>query len=139
MLVHLLTEGIKQLRAVEGASAHKNARLTLWRGMRNVTVPDAFLREGGAEKAPMSTTRDLKTAVRYSASDCSVLLKLDTSNFRERGADLRWVSAFPLEAEVCYPPLTHLMPFGEVHEIDVQQDDGQTAKFIVVEARASFG
>ena len=43
----------------------------------------------------MSTTRDVEVAIRYSASECSILLKLDTASFRERGADLAFVSAFP--------------------------------------------
>eukprot|EP00966_Prymnesium_polylepis_P195655 4534897-Prymnesium_polylepis.1 len=69
-------------------------------GLRNTSVPDDFLRGGGSEKAPMSSTRELKTAVRYSASGCSVLLKLETANFRERDADLAFISAFPNEKEV---------------------------------------
>ena len=58
----------------------------------------------------MSTTTDLAVAVKYSASRRSMLLKLNTSDFRTRGVDLRFISAFPGEAEVLYPPLTHLRP-----------------------------
>ena len=76
--------------------------------MRNVEVPQLFLKEGGAEQAAMSTTRDMKVAVMYSSSQCSVLLKLTTTSFRERGADLNFLSCFPGEAEILYPPLTHL-------------------------------
>jgi hypothetical protein len=47
----------------------------------------------------MSTTFDLKTAVKYSASRDAVLLRLRTSNFLMRGADITYLSAFPGERE----------------------------------------
>ena len=84
------------------------ATVDLWRGLKNVEAASGFLESGGTELAPMSTTTSLEVAVRYSASACSVLLKLETANFRERGADLTFLSAFPNEKEVLYPPLTHL-------------------------------
>jgi len=132
--VHLLTEGVKQLRAVEGATAGGRQKVTLWRGLRNVGIADAFLEAGGSEKAPMSATSNLEVAVRYSASACSVLLKLETSSFRERGADLSFLSAFPGEREVLYPPLTHLAPTRTQR---VTTDDGGV--FTVIEARPTFG
>ena len=66
--------------------------------------------------------------VRYSFSACSVLLKLVTKSFRERGADLCWVSAFPAEVECCFPPLTP-------REIQL----GQGVLFTVLEVKPSFG
>ena len=134
--VHLLTVAIGQLRAVEAKSqTGANRRVTLWRGMRNVSVADEFLSQGGPEKAPMSTTRELEVAVRYSASACSVLLKLETDSFRERGADLSFLSAFPGEAEVLYPPLTHLAPTSDKQI--VKSDGG--VEFAVIEVRPTFG
>jgi hypothetical protein len=141
VLVHLLTEAIKRLRTVEGRNASRNEPAMLWRGMRNVAdAPERFLDEGGTERAPMSTTRDLAVAVRYSASARSMLLKLSTSDFRSRGVDLRFVSAFPGEAEVLFPPLTHLRPVrpadGAAAEMHVT-DGGAT--FAVLEVVPSFG
>jgi hypothetical protein len=154
--MHLLTEGIKQLRAVEGQSATANAKVVLWRGMRNVEVPSKFVKDGGAEKAAMSTTSDMKIAVMYSSSQCSVLLKLTTTSFRERGADLNFLSAFPGESECLFPPLTHLKPAGPVQEVTHNDGHGSrkllgshkgpssgkaaaSAKFLVVPVRPSFG
>ena len=51
----------------------------------------------------MSTTNDLSVAVRYSASRSSVLLRMVTKSFIERGADISYLSAFPGEAEVLFP------------------------------------
>ena len=69
--------------------------------------------------APMSTTTDIKTAVSYSMSNESLLFKIVTRNGLQRGADLQWVSAFPAEAEILYPPLTYLQPTGSTQVIEV--------------------
>mmetsp|Transcript_23461 Transcript_23461/g.75107 ORF Transcript_23461/g.75107 Transcript_23461/m.75107 type:complete len:105 (-) Transcript_23461:114-428(-) len=84
--------------------------------MKNLKVSDAFLQErrGGTELAPCSTTTDIGIAALYSASSESLLLKLRVANFMQYGAELQWLSAFPSEAEVLYPPLTYLQPTGRV-------------------------
>ena len=68
----------------------------------------------------MSTTTSLKTAVEYSASESSVLLRLATSSFMARGADISFLSAFEAEREVLFPPLTYLR-VGEQHEIQIKE------------------
>ena len=73
--------------------------------------------------------------MRYSASECSVLLKLDTTSFRERGADLSFVSAFPGEHEYLYPPLTHLAPTGRTEQVSAPGGVG----IMVIEVRPTFG
>merc|ERR1712224_513326 len=68
--VHYINEGISKLRAV-GAKEGGLARLDFWRGMQNVGLDDNkcnFLKDGGTEVAPMSTTKDLSIAVEYSMS-----------------------------------------------------------------------
>ncbi len=45
-------------------------------------------------------------------SDNCILFKLLTKSSMERGADLRFLSAFPGESEVLYKPLTYLQPVG---------------------------
>jgi len=84
----------------------------LWRGMRQMTIPEAFLQQGGTEVAPMSTTADLAVAVRYSLSPHSILFRLETDSFITRGSDISYLSAFPAESEFLYPPLTFLSPVG---------------------------
>ena len=83
-------------------------RLDLWRGLRDMAVDSAFLQRGGTELAPMSTTTELGVALKYPASSAAVLLRLRTSSFMQRGADLSYLSAFPAEREILYPPLTFL-------------------------------
>ena len=53
-----------------------------------------------------------KVAVEYSMSESSLLFKIKTKSFMQRGADLQYLSAFPAEKELLYPPLTFLQPTG---------------------------
>ena len=62
-------------------------------------VSETFRLTGGSEKGAMSTTANLEVAVQYATSENSVLLKIKTRSFRERGAHLRFISAFPNEEE----------------------------------------
>jgi hypothetical protein len=68
----------------------------------------------------MSTTTDFKTAVEYSAcmqsgdSGHCLIFKICTLNGLQHGADVQWLSAFPGEAEVLFPPLTYLQPTGKI-------------------------
>lgn len=72
---------------------------------------------GGTEVAPMSTTFDLHVATKYGVSQHTLLFKIKVSNLLQFGADLKWLSAFPNEAEVVYPPLTYLQPTGRMQMV----------------------
>ena len=66
----------------------------------------------------MSTTRDLNVALQYGLCDAgSVLFRIEVPDALGLGADLHWVSAFPGDAEVLYPPLTFLRPTHRRQEI----------------------
>ena len=78
----------------------------------------------------MSTTTDLGVALAYSMSASSLLFKVHTKSFLQRGADLTFLSAFPAEAEILFPPLTFLRPTGKKLTVDFQ---GAGVKFTVVE------
>ena len=54
----------------------------------------------------MSTTSDLAVAASYGLSQGSLLFKIRTNNAIQRGVSLQWLSAFPAEAEFCFPSLT---------------------------------
>ena len=85
--------------------------LDLYRGMRDMTISDDsdFLCNGGAEKAPMSTTSSLACAMWFSTSANPMLLRLRTRG-AQAGADISSLSVFPKECEFLYPPLTYLEP-----------------------------
>ena len=74
------------------------------------------MEEGATELAPMSCTADLSVPLRYSqgpAGSMSVLFWIHSQNFMDRGVDLEWLSAFPHEPELLYPPLCYIKPIGE--------------------------
>ena len=125
---HFAASGIKKLRALNV----NTGPVTLWRGMRNIEAANDFTQEGGTELAFMSTTKDLEVAVRYSLSQQSLLFKIVSPGFMTTGADVQWLSAFPAEAEVLYPPLTYLRPTGKKESVIVERD-GQQLAFQVIE------
>jgi hypothetical protein len=108
-----LRDGVSKLRSVGAHSQQANTVIDLWRGLRNVEVLKAFMNEGGTELAPMSTTSDVRTAVKYATGEHCTLMRLRTRSSMERGAHISYLSAFPLEDECLFPPLTYLQPVGE--------------------------
>ena len=66
----VLDDGIRLLRQVEWHEKKSGSmqRTDLYRGMRNVQIPERFVNEGGTEFAPMSTTSNLEVAMECSAS-----------------------------------------------------------------------
>ena len=125
-----ISEAIKRLRALHAGSCSGEA--TLWRGMLSREVTNCFMQNGGTEMACMSTSADLNVAVRYSLSRQSLLFKIVSHGFMTMGADVRWLSAFPDEEEIVYPPLTYLKPTGRQQEVEVERD-GQLFTFTVIE------
>ena len=75
----------------------------------------------------MSTTTDLRVAVEYAQSNHSLLFKIVSPSFMTTGADIQWLSAFPSEAEILYPPLTYLKPTGRTEDLTLQCGMQQTA------------
>lgn len=73
-------------------------------------------------------------AIKYSASQASLLLKLRTTSFMDRGAEIAFLSAFPGEREVLYPPLTYLKPTGRQDVLSF----GEGATCTVVEVTVAF-
>ena len=54
------------------------------------------------------------------------------------GAEIQWLSAFPEEAEVLYPPLTYLNPTGRTEKIVVKRGADELC-FTVVEVQPTMG
>ena len=143
--IAFLREAIGKLRAVgaqedtaeaaDGWTTRRETRLDLWRGLRDTEVTEAFSQNGGTELAPMSTTTSLEVAVQYAAGAKSALIfKLRTDSFMQRGASIGFLSAFPTEEEVLYPPLTYLKPTGKTRTVA-----GKGRLFTVVEVVPQFG
>jgi hypothetical protein len=128
---------ILKLRALR--THEEGQEVVLWRGMRSMRATEAFLRQGGTELAFMSTTTDLRVAVRYALSQDSLLLRIVAPSFMSLGADLRWLSAFPGEAEVLFPPLTFLKPTGRTDRVEAADSGGRSVTFTVIEVAPFIG
>ena len=115
--IAFLREAISKLRAVgameDTQEGKTETRLDLWRGMRDTETTEDFMQRGGTELAPMSTTTKLEVAVQYSTAAHSLIFKLRTDSFMQRGASIQFLSAFPGEEEILFPPLTFLKPMGK--------------------------
>ena len=122
--VNYIRDGISKLRAVEGRREQRFGAIgtvDLWRGMRNMTVAPDFHKHGGTELSPMSTTTQAHVALQYARSAAPLLFKIRTTSFLQRGADLDYLSAFPGEHEILYPPLTHLLPTGRTMKVRFEE------------------
>lgn len=91
--------------------------------MRDIELGKLFIEEqrGGTEVAPMSTTANISVAIRYGISMRTLLFKVRVTTFMQYGAELQWLSAFPGESEVCYPPLTYLKPTGRIQKVEAHK------------------
>ena len=72
----------------------------------------ALRKEGGTEAAFMSTTTSPEVAIWYSLEGsvhCSMLVHIRTDYWKEVGSNISFLSAFPNEAEIVYPPNTSLV------------------------------
>ena len=75
-----------------------------------------------------------ETEIRSNILISLVLFKIKTKSFMQRGADLQYLSAFPAEKELLYPPLTFLQPTGWSMEHSVGG-----VKFTVIEVEPFAG
>ena len=92
----------------------------------------------------MSTSKRLKVAAEYSCNgvpgEQALIMKLNIpdNGFMHYGANLKWISAFPAEDEICYPPLTFLRPEeNQLHEPKQEMFTLKGIKFTVVEVIAT--
>jgi len=85
----------------------------VWRGFKGATLPKAFFQpnesgvRGGIEYGFSSTTTDRTQAISYAQGEASTIFEMQMGMV-DRGADLSWLSQYPHEKEVLFPPLTGL-------------------------------
>ena len=89
----------------------------VYRGVGGGRLPAAFVDtdefgcRGGCEFGFMSTTHDRHVAIEYAEGSLGVVLEVEQGAVA-RGADLSWLSQYPHEAEITFPPLTMLEVAG---------------------------
>ena len=93
---------------------------------------DDFLQTGGSEMACMSTTSSREVAENVAWSKSPLLFKFMSKSFMSHGAAIGFLSVYPGEKEVLYPPLTYLRP------IKVYEETIGTTVYQVVEVEPVF-
>ena len=127
-LVMCISDGLKALRALDPESDQATSIIEFYRGFTDMQVTEEFRNKGGTEYAPMSTTTDVEVAcgyaVRKGKTDGALLMKIVTENNLQRGADLTFLSMYPGEQEILYPPLTFMQPTGRQQVMEFTLRDG---------------
>ena len=82
----------------------------------------------------MSTTTDICVALEYATTGAasSLLLKLRTDTFLNRGASISFLSAFANENEILFPPLTYLKPTGKRTDVALAGNGGSITVIEVI-------
>mmetsp|Transcript_24508 Transcript_24508/g.33793 ORF Transcript_24508/g.33793 Transcript_24508/m.33793 type:complete len:154 (+) Transcript_24508:24-485(+) len=102
--------GLKKMRAVNFRPGMFEQGMFLWRGMQNLVLPKDFHVDGGSELACVSTSKSVEVVGKYASSDTPLIFKIKVASPMDLGADISWLSIYPGEEEILYPPLTHLHP-----------------------------
>lgn len=109
--LYYISDALSKLRELQGKDlAVRNESQVFWRGMKDLQIADTFVRTGGSEMACMSTTSSRKVAEDFAQSKSPLLFKFVSTSFMSHGADISFLSVYPGEKEVLYPPLTYLRP-----------------------------
>ena len=59
-----------------------------------------------------------------------LLLKFSTASFLERGGSLSYLSAFPEEAEILFPPLTFMRPVKQERYLEDRNHEHDLARHV---------
>ena len=89
---------------------HHEKSSYLWRGLKDLTISSHFMAYGGSEIACMSTSESLNVIAGYAQSEAPLLFRIKVDSPMDRGASIQWLSVYPEEDEVLYPPLMYLQP-----------------------------
>ena len=79
--------------------------------------------------ACMSTTSSRQVAEDFAFSKSPLLFKFVSKSFMSHGADISFLSVYPSEKEVLYPPLTYMRPIN----VSEETIGGKVYKIVEVE------
>ena len=83
-----------------------------YRGMKGMQMHgaewDRFLAEGGTEMGVMSTTTEREEALKFAEGEGGLLFEIVVTNALHLPLDVSWLSMFPEEHEMLFPPCTYL-------------------------------
>jgi hypothetical protein len=103
-----LAEAVKKCRAINAVEHLIGDRQEFWRGMKDFELTDDFRLQGGIELGCLSTSSTKGAIDGYAKSEQPLVMCIVSESFMDRGVGVNWLSLYPNEAEVLYPPLTHI-------------------------------
>jgi hypothetical protein len=95
----------------------------VYRGSTGATLPESFFTPnkdgvcGGVEYGFTSSTVDPSQARSYAEGQASTVFEMQMGMI-DRGADMSWLSQYPLEKEILFPPLMGLEVLGTRVDVD---------------------
>ena len=133
-------EAIKRLGSDDGRGA--GAARTYYRGMRSMATHgpawERFLEDGGTEMAVLSVTTDRDVAVEFASGigggggggvgtegGDGLLFEIVVKDTIGCAVDISWLSLFPEEKELLFPPCTYLMVNKDAPNGGVTRTHGQ--------------
>jgi len=109
--IHVLSSGMIKISKL-------SVVMDVYRGISGGRLSESFWKEdatgvrGGVEYGFMSTTTDKDVAFQYArGGGAGTILEIRTGMI-DKGADLCWLSQYPHECELCFPPLTSMEVMG---------------------------
>jgi hypothetical protein len=103
-----LSAALKKLRSINATKTKAQKHTKFWRGMKDLELTSKFKLQGGTELGCMSTSTSKEIVAGYANSAQPLVFRVNSDGFMSCGADISWLSVYPNEAEVLYPPLTYL-------------------------------
>jgi hypothetical protein len=101
-----LCGALQKLRAVNATRTVQQQEL--WRGMKDLELTEEFKRSGGTELGCLSTSTSKERVARATLSAQPLIFRVVSTGFMSDGIPISWVSLYPEEEEVLYPPMTYL-------------------------------
>jgi hypothetical protein len=127
-----ISDGLKKFRAVASELCEPGAQdadMVSWRGMAAMRVPPEVMRDSGTELACCSTSMSKAEATKWARKKgvAPLLLKVKARGCACWGIDMAWLSMYPGEQELLFPPLTYLKfksmeKEGDVTVVTVEPD-----------------
>ena len=90
----------------------------VYRGLEDLGLPEEFLNEdrfgvrGGVEFGLMSTSEDRRVAIQYAGTRMPTVFEIRVGAV-DRGAPIKFLSQYPCEEEILFPPMSYLEVTGE--------------------------
>uniref|UniRef100_A0A7S4PDB7 EF-hand domain-containing protein n=2 Tax=Guillardia theta TaxID=55529 RepID=A0A7S4PDB7_GUITH len=125
--IRMIASGILKLSKLSSLPPNRK----VYRGLANVKLPvfmvssDHLGFRGAVEPAFMSTTTRKEVAIQYLQLKHDVspkILEMEVGQI-DRGADVAWLSQYPAENEILYPPLSNLEIIGPLRTELIQTNE----------------